>query len=254
MSVINVERIKLFSTRSPWWCMVVAAVLSLGLAALATGFLKGDQKQQATIFMTQGGTSLSQMVMMVMAALAVTTEYRFGTIRTSFQAVPQRAQLLLGKTVVVAALAALVGEIAAFGGWGIGKLLASGADLSINTGAEWRLVAGRGLIFFLSAVVAVAVAILLRHTAGAIALLILWPLAVEQLFSLIPKVGDDMTKWSPFQNASAFIAQGNDGGLAGSVGDASNYALGPWMSLLYFAGWAVVLMAIALFTASKRDA
>ena len=26
MSVITVERIKLFSTRSPWWCMIVAAV------------------------------------------------------------------------------------------------------------------------------------------------------------------------------------------------------------------------------------
>ena len=35
MSLIQVERIKLFSTRSPWWCMIVAAVLSIGLAALA---------------------------------------------------------------------------------------------------------------------------------------------------------------------------------------------------------------------------
>src|SRR5213593_804377 len=87
MSVIAVERIKLFSTRSPWWCMIVAAVLTVGFAALTTGFLKGAEEQQATIFITQPGAQLSQMVMMVMAALAVTTEYRFGTIRTSFQAV-----------------------------------------------------------------------------------------------------------------------------------------------------------------------
>lgn len=254
MSVITVERIKLFSTRSPWWCLIVAAVLTLGLAALATGFLEGADEQRATIFLTQGGASVSQMVMMVMAALAVTTEYRFGTIRTSFQAVPQRAQLLLGKTVVVATLAGIVGEIAAFGAWWIGKLLAGRADLAIDNAAEWRLLAGRGVVFFVSAVIAVAVGILLRHTAGAIALLILWPLAVEQLFSLIPKVGDDMTKWSPFQNASSFLAQGNDGGLAGNVGDASNYAMAPWPSLLYFSGWAVLLLAIALFTASKRDA
>src|SRR3990170_1820120 len=99
MSVITVERIKLFSTRSPWWCMVVAAEVTIGL--------------------TQGGAQLSQMVMMVMAALAVTTEYRFGTIRTSFQAVPQRAALLLGKTAVVAGLSAVVGLVASFGAWGI---------------------------------------------------------------------------------------------------------------------------------------
>ena len=65
--------------------------------------------------MTQFGVGLGQMVIMVMAALAVTTEYRFGTIRTSFQAVPQRAALLLNKTIVVATLAAVVGLVASLG-------------------------------------------------------------------------------------------------------------------------------------------
>ncbi|MGW6278924.1 hypothetical protein [Kribbella sp. NPDC055071] len=249
MSVITVERIKLFSTRSPWWCMIVAAVLTLGLAALAAGFTKDG----VTIGLTQGGAQLSQMVMMVMAALAVTTEYRFGTIRTSFQAVPQRASLLLGKTAVVAGLSAVVGLVASFGAWGIGNIFADGADLSINTGAEWRLLAGQGLVFALSAVIAVAVGILIRQSAGAIAILILWPLLVENLFNLIPKVGDDMSRWSPFQNAASFLNQGQDFGSNGPGADAQ-YALGPWWALLYFAGWAAVLLAIALFSASKRDA
>jgi len=251
MSVIQVERIKLFSTRSPWWCMIVAAVLTIGFAALTTGFLKGADEQRATIFITQPGAQLSQMVMMVMAALAVTTEYRFGTIRTSFQAVPQRAALLLGKTAVVAFLAGVVGLIASFGAWGIGNLFVSGADLSINTGAEWRLLAGQGIIFALSAVIAVAIGILIRQSAGAIAILILWPLLVENLFNLIPKVGDDMAQWSPFANGSSFLNQGQDFGLAGSQGQ---YAMGPWWALLYFAGWAAALLVIALFSASRRDA
>jgi len=249
MSVIAVERIKLFSTRSPWWCMVVAAVLTLGLAALAAGFSEGP----VTIGLTQGGAQLSQMVKMVMAALAVTTEYRFGTIRTSFQAVPQRAALLLGKTAVVAALSALVGLIASFGAWGIGNIFKDGADLSINTAGEWRLLAGQGLVFALSAVIAVAVGILIRQSAGAIAILILWPLLVENLFNLIPKVGDDMSRWSPFQNAGSFLNQGQDFGVNGPPADAQ-YAMGPWWALLYFAAWAAALMAIALFSASKRDA
>ena len=89
MSLITVERIKLFSTRSPWWCMIIAAVLSIGLASLATGLASGPDEAQITPAMSQFGVNLGQMVIMVMAALAVTTEYRFGTIRTSFQAVPQ---------------------------------------------------------------------------------------------------------------------------------------------------------------------
>ena len=254
MSVIAVERIKLFTTRSPWWCMIIAAVLTIGLAALSTAFLDATDERSATIFMTQGGAQLSQMVMMVMAALAVTTEYRFGTIRTSFQAVPQRAALLLGKTAVVAALAGLVGLIASFGAWLIGSLLAGSADLSINTGAEWRLLAGQGIVFALSAVIAVAVGILIRQSAGAIAILILWPLLVESLFTLIPKVGDDLAKWAPFANGSSFLNQGQEMGLAGEFAGSGDYALSPWWALLYFAGWAAALLVLALMSASKRDA
>jgi ABC-2 type transport system permease protein len=251
MSVIAVERIKLFSTRSPWWCMIISAVLSIGLAALFLGFLSSEEKPQATILMTQGGAQLSQMVMMVMAALAVTTEYRFGTIRTSFQAVPQRAAVLLGKTAVVAVVSGLVGVVASFGAWAIGNVVDGSADLAINTAAEWRLVAGQGLVFAVSAVIAVAVGILIRQSAGAIAILILWPLLVENLVQLIPKVGDDISRWSPFQNAGSFLNQGQEFGLAGEPG---HYALSPWWALLYFAGWAAALMTIALVTASKRDA
>ena len=42
MSVITVERIKLFSTRSPWWCMVVAAFLTVGFAALTDRLPQGS--------------------------------------------------------------------------------------------------------------------------------------------------------------------------------------------------------------------
>jgi ABC-2 type transport system permease protein len=254
MSVIAVERIKLFSTRSPWWCMIVAAVLSIGLAALTSGLARGADEALVTPFITQAGAQLSQMVMMVMAALAVTTEYRFGTIRTSFQAVPQRTRLLLGKTAVVAFLAALVGELAAFGAWGLGSLLAPSADMSLNTAADWRLVAGQGLVYGIAAVIAVSVGILLRQSAGAIAILILWPLLVENLLNLIPRVGDDLSRWTPFTNGGSFLNQGQDYGLAGPDAGGSQFALSPWWALLYFAGWAAALLVIALFTANKRDA
>jgi ABC-2 type transport system permease protein len=254
MSLIAVERIKLFSTRSPWWCMIVAAVLSIGLAALATGFATGPDEARVTPAMTQFGVGLGQMVIMVMAALAVTTEYRFSTIRTSFQAVPQRANLLLNKTLVVAVLAAVIGLIAAFGSWAVGSALASGADMSINTANDWRLLYGQGILYALSAVIAVAVGILLRQSAGAIAILILWPLLVESLLPLIPKIGDDMQKWAPFTNGTQFVNGEQDFGLAGSDAAGPSVALSPWWALAYFAAWAIGLLVIALISASKRDA
>ncbi|NEA35600.1 ABC transporter permease [Streptomyces sp. SID13031] len=254
MSLITVERIKLFSTRSPWWCMIVAAVLSIGLASLATGLSTGADEAQVTPAMSQFGVNLGQMVIMVMAALAVTTEYRFGTIRTSFLAVPQRASLLLSKTVVVAGLSAVVGLIASWGSWGMGYLLAGSADMAIDTSAEWRLLFGQGLVYGIGAIFAVAVGILIRQSAGAIAILILWPLLVENLLTLIPKIGDDLQKWAPFTNANQFINGGQDMGAAGADAAGPSAQLGPWWALAYFAAWGIGLLVIAIGAANKRDA
>ncbi len=254
MSLIAVERIKLFSTRSPWWCMIVAAVLAIGVAALVTGFITKADEPQVTPIMSQFGMQLAQMVMMVMAALAVTTEYRFNTIKTSFQAVPQRAAVLLNKTLVVSVLAGLVGLVGALGAWGIANLLAPTGDMAIDTAAEWRLLAGEGLVYAIAAMIAIAVGILLRQSAGAIAILILWPLLVEDLVSLIPKVGDDLSRWAPFNNSESFLNQGQNLGLFASEAGDQTYALSPWMALLYFAAWGVGLLVISLVVASRRDA
>jgi ABC-2 type transport system permease protein len=37
MTLLAVERLKLFSTRSPWWCAATAWVVSIGFAALIAG-------------------------------------------------------------------------------------------------------------------------------------------------------------------------------------------------------------------------
>src|SRR4051794_8177113 len=108
MTLLAVERIKLFTTRSPWWCALITLVLTIGFAALVVGN-SNDQEIPATVASTQFGYAFGMAVIMVLAALAVTTEYRFGTIRTTFQAVPHRTSALLAKTTVVALLALLIG-------------------------------------------------------------------------------------------------------------------------------------------------
>lgn len=81
---------------------------------------------------------------MVLAALAVTTEYRFGTIRTTFQAVPNRTSALLAKTVVVALLALAAVMAVAVGALGLSELMKPSADLALNSAADWLNVAGPG--------------------------------------------------------------------------------------------------------------
>jgi ABC-2 type transport system permease protein len=249
MTLLATERIKLFTTRSPWWSMLLALVLSVGFAALIAANVTSDSS--LSISEAEGGYQFSLVVMMVMAALAVTTEYRFGTIRVSFQAVPNRVALLLAKTAVVAVLAAIVGEVTAFASWAVARLIHPSTQLALNNEPAWRGVAGMGLVYAITAVIAVAVGILIRQTAGAVAILLIYTLLVENLVVLIPKIGQTIQKWMPFTEANNFLVAGSSNvGRRGLDG----MPLGPWASLAYFAGIAAVIMTIALFTANRRDA
>ncbi|MGZ3141643.1 hypothetical protein ACVDFE_06540 [Lentzea chajnantorensis] len=249
MTLLAVERIKLFSTRSPYWCSALAIVLGVGLTAIIAAASEG----QVSLGLTQiGSAQLAIAVVLVMAAIAVTTEYRFGTIRSTFLAVPNRTSALVAKTVVVAFIAGVLGEVIAFGSVGIAKLLSSGSDLAINTAAEWRHVAGVGLVYAIGAVIAIAVGIMVRQTAGAVSILLVWQMAAEGLIGFIPKVGIKIQAWLPFTNATHFLSMGAESPEQGGAG--IDFKLSQWGSLAYFAGIAVALLVVALIVAKRRDA
>lgn len=242
MTQLAVERMKLFSTRSAWWCSLLAIALPVGLTALSVGLLSSDVPVR--ISQTQAGSDLGLMVVMVLAALSVTTEYRFGTIRTTFLAMPNRAIPLVAKAVVAALTGLVVGLLSAFGAWGAGYLMASETQLALDSVDAWRQVAGSGLVYAAGAVLAVGVGILVRQSAGAITLLLLWPLLVEGLVMLIPRIGDVLGDWMPFVMSNRFL----------SSEVSAEAPLGPWGSLVYFAAVAVVVLAVGIAVVRRRDA
>ncbi|MEV4649558.1 ABC transporter permease [Saccharopolyspora sp. NPDC049357] len=241
MTLLAVERMKLFSTRSPWWCMFLALALPIGFTALIAAVSDG-----MSLSTTQFGYQFGLMVTLVLAALAITTEYRFGTIRATFQAVPNRTAVLLAKTAVVAVLALIIGEIGAFGSWAISTVLQPSSDLAITTAEQWREIAGVGPVFAFSAILAVGVGMLVRQTAGAVTILLLWSLMVESLIALVPEVGQDIQRWMPFVMADHF--------LKGGVNTAVDMPLGPWGALAYFAAVTVGVWLIGLAVTHRRDA
>jgi ABC-2 type transport system permease protein len=253
MTLLAVERIKLFTTRSPLWCTIIALFTTIGFAALVSGL---DTSNPVTVASTQFGYNFGLVVVMVMAALAITTEYRFGTIRATFQAVPNRNAVLLAKTGVVALFAGVIGLIAGFGSVAISKLVRPGADLAINTAFEWRAVAGVGLVFAIASVIAVSIGSLVRHSAGAISILLIYTQLVEPLVRIIPKVGATIQHWMPFYVANRFLT-GNADITNRPVGEGpqpSESTLNPWLALAYFAAIAAVFLIVALTAANKRDA
>lgn len=253
VALISVERIKLFSTRSPYWCLLGALAGGLFVSLLIS---LADGGRQASTFASQQGMNLAMMIIMVLAALAVTTEYRFGTIRTSFLAVPRRIQVLGAKTAVVAVLAAAMGLITPLAAFGLMKLLAGGKaqqPMELSTAADWRMVVGWAALFAVGAVIAVSVGTLLRQSAGAISVVLLWPLLIENLVSLIPNVGQDIHRWLPFTAGGAFTSPPPGTEVFG-VPVIVTGGPTPTQGLLVFIGTAVVLWVLAAAVLRRRDA
>ena len=105
-----------------------------------------------------------------------------------------------------------------------------------------------------SAVLAVAVRILVRQTAGAVALLLVWAL-VETVVAFLPRIGDDIGPWLPFGNGGNFLTAGDDIVSGTAAGFSVDYPFGPWGSLAYFAAFSLVLLVVvSLVVAQRRDA
>jgi ABC-2 type transport system permease protein len=253
MHLLAAERIKLFSIQTPWICgLLTIVVLVVPAALIAT-----ESRLPPTVASTQFGFWLALVVVLVLATLTVTSEYQTGTIRVSFQIVPGRTPVLLAKAAVVAGFSLVLGEIGAFASWAVARLVAPDADLALDSAADWIIVAGTGGVFALAAVLGVGVGLLVRHTAGAVALLVVYPLAVENLVELIPHAGPAVHRWLPLNVAMKFLS-GNGGANAGRDGGNANVLsdspLNPAWALAYFAAFSALVLVAGIVTTRRRDA
>ena len=234
-AVLNAERIKLSTIRSPLWSAVAVAVLSLGLAAMQASTVYGPgplEPQKAAMGVAVFGVP----VLMILSALTVTNEYRSGLIRTTFMAVPNRTLVLVAKAIVAAAFSSFYAAVMV-----VASIVVARSDL------DWRLVGAIALYAALAAVLGVAVGALLRASAGAVALLLLWPLVAEPLLGNMPNISTEVGPYLPFGNAFIFT------GVQWLYPD---YAMpwGPLGSIVYFAGVAAAAFVAALVSVNRRDA
>jgi ABC-2 type transport system permease protein len=256
MHLVASERVKLFSITTPWVCALLA-LAALVVPAVLTAATATESALPPTVASTQFGVPFGFAAVLVLGALAVTSEYRSGTIRTAFQAVPSRTPVLLAKAAVVAGYAFVLGEVAAFAAWLVARLIAPGADLALDSAADWTIVAGTGPVFALIAVCGVGIGLLVRHTGGAVALLVAYPLAAENVIALIPDAGPAIHRWLPLNVVTKFLSGtggangGRDGGNAAVLSDSP---LSAGWALACFAAFAALALAAGVTAARLRDA
>ncbi|HZN84678.1 MAG TPA: ABC transporter permease, partial [Mycobacterium sp.] len=133
VAVLDAERIKLSTTRSVLWTAAGVALLSFGLAALQASTAYGAAPlppEKAAMGVAVFGVP----VLMVLAAMTVTGEYRSGMIRTTFMATPNRTLVLVAKAIVAALFSAVYAAAMTVAAVVVARLMAPplvGSNLSL---------------------------------------------------------------------------------------------------------------------------
>lgn len=250
-NVVRSEWTKLWSVRSTLWSLLALFVVSIGLSTLISWGASTDRATLAAGDFDPTGISLTgigfgQLVIAVLAIMAISTEYSTGGIRVSLSAVPQRLTLLGAKVIVLLPVALLVGAIASFGSFFAGQAFfaSKGVEAHLGDALVLRAVIGGALYLMATALFAFALGALLRHTAAAITAAVALLLVVPPLTGLLPgSVGDTVSKYfvSNAGQQIAFVVPSED-------------ALGPWAGFAVFCAWGVVILAVAALLMSRRDA
>ncbi|MGR4880423.1 ABC transporter permease [Streptomyces sp. LARHCF249] len=172
------EWTKLWSVRAPYLCLLaglaITGVFTYYYASIAR---INDAPVQPVGNAAASSAVLVQFSVVVLATVAVTSEYSTGSVRASLLWVPRRYRVQAAKALVAAVVAFVAGTAFAVLGTVVAWVAFDGRA-SFEAGQSLRQVLAIGLYQALVAVLTVGVAFATRHPAGALSILItlLWAL------------------------------------------------------------------------------
>jgi len=246
MRWLHAEWTKLRTLPSTWWLLAATVILTVAVGAAAASSLTvkvcptPEACHEDTVKLSLTGVWLGQSTCLVLGVLSMGSEYGTGTIRTSLTAMPVRWRALASKAAALALLTAATGAVAA-----AASLWTASLILPLE-GPTLRATTGSVLILTLVALLGLALATLLRDTAGGITLglglLYIVPLMSHLLQS--PTWQHRLQRWTPMPAALSIQA----------TRDLDRLPIAPWPGLGVLALYAAGLLAAGGVLFRMRDA
>ena len=252
--VVRSEWTKFRSVRSTYWTFLVAIVLGIGLSALVCGISAAHYQTDPTIRFDWNPVQrslrpewfLAQLAFAVLGVMTVTSEYSTGMIRTSLAAVPKRTSMMLAKLLVFGVAALVIGEAISVTAFSLGQALIHGQAPSASFAQHdvLRVVLGAGLYLLFIGLLGSAFAILVRHAAAGIAVV------VGMLF-ILPGIAEALpTSWS--QPIEKYWPTNAGQQIMSIHRDA--HTLSAWAGFAEFVAFTALVIAVSIYLLERRDA
>jgi ABC-2 type transport system permease protein len=250
---VRSEFTKIRSVRSTYWTLLALVVVTVGIGALAClgavshgGGPRGPGFDPT--FRSLVGLILGQLIIAVLGALTITSEYATGMVRTSLTVQPRRGTLFAAKAVVFAVVSLVTGLIASFASFFIGQAILSGKHLNATLGQPHvlRAVIGGGLFLAVCGLLSFGLGAVLRHTAAALTTAIGLLFVIVILSNFLPQNWQDhVDKWIPFNAGSQIWS---------TVTTPGSNMFSAWTGFAVFAAYAAIAIGAGFVLFRKRDA
>ena len=243
---VRSECVKLRTARANVVLLLLALVVPVLLTALVAGTVPLDQLPDDTpanrFSLAIAGLGTGHTLLGVLGVLVIGSEFRHNTIRVTFSAIPRRMRVHGAKIVLVAVVSAVVGIVAVVSSYLVGSAIlgARGFGVSLSDAGVTRSLAGAVLVAVLAGLVGLGVGTIVKATAGAITVIVVYPVIIEALLvSFVPSVG----KYLPFAAGNALQSP-----------DGTKDVLSPLAGGVIFTAFAAVLLVVGGALLQSRDA
>ena len=249
--VVRAEWLKFWSVRSTGWSVAMLFVLGAGLTALVCGtaagsIASGEAGEPAAAFITWG-LFIAQITALVLGTMVVTSEYGTGMIRATLAATPRRGAVLAAKAIVLSGTLFVAGVVTAVAGYLAGNwfLDREGIGVALSDDGVLRSLLGSGLYLAGLGLFAMAIGLLIRHTAAALSIGLALVFVVGNMAFLLPGTwGEWVAKLMP----------GNAGSAVATPVSFNPQLLDPWVGFAVFSGEVAALLLVAFVVFRRRDA
>ena len=281
------EFTKLRSVRSTYWTLGALFVVSVGLSIAITGGtganMVSNPGNKAGFDATQTSLGaffeLGQLIIAVIGAMVITSEYSTGMIRTSLTAQPRRGVVYAAKGIAFTSVTLVISLVTAFVAFFVGQAMLSGKGVAaslfhtvkipananmtcgpggctatffgtdvINPSTVLTAIIGTALFVTIVALIAFGLGSIIRHTAGTIA-------AVVALLFIVPILEHTLPDNWRF-DIMRFLPDAANQVVSVTVpGNGPGFHLwSAWPQLGVTALWAAALVGVGAYLFRKRDA
>ena len=245
------EFTKIRSVRSTWITLATFFVAGLAFAIVAAAGNRSNGGQASfdpTAISLEGAASFGELIIVVIGALVITSEFGTRMMGTSLAAMPRRGVLYAAKAIAVTCVTLVVALVTSFASFFAGQavLASTHAGASIASPGALRAVLLSALFVACCALLAFGLGAVIRHTAGAITGLFGLVFVIPVVATALPdSVRNDVVRWLPGNSALYPIIATKPAGTA--------YLFGPYGQLAVFAGYAATAVVAGALVFRRRD-